>query len=71
MFLAFNFLAFLYTCIFLGLFLVSYMVVCQTRLEELFKKGSVWQIRIAQVMLSIIIAYILASGIMSLINNLQ
>lgn len=60
-----------YTCLFLIFLLIAYFVLIASRLEELFKKGSIWQIRIAQVIISLIIAYICATAIMSLINSTQ
>ena len=71
MFLAIDYLKITYTIIFLVMFFISYYVVLFLRFEELFKKGSIWPIRIGQVLLSLIIAYLATSGIMSLINNTQ
>ncbi len=66
-----NIQSFVYTCLFCIFFLLSYFIILSSRLEQLFKQGSTWQIRIAQVLLSLIIAYFLAQGVSSLINNLQ
>lgn len=60
-----------YTCIFLVFLLIAYFVIISSRLEELFKKGSIWQIRIAQIIIALIVAYICATAIMSLINSTQ
>ncbi|MBQ3253270.1 MAG: hypothetical protein IJA65_01835 [Acholeplasmatales bacterium] len=71
MFLDFNYTGFTYTCIFLIAFLISYFIILYSRLEELFKKGSIWPIRLAQIFIALIAAYLIASGIMSLINSTQ
>ena len=60
-----------YTIFFILSFFTSYYVILFTRLEQLFKKGSIWPIRITQVIIALIIAYFLATAIMSLINNTQ
>lgn len=58
----------LYTVIYLLSFCFSYYVIIFSRLEALFKKGSIWPIRIAQVLLSGIIAYLFTQGIYNLIT---
>ena len=58
----------LYTVIYLLSFCFSYYVVISSRMESLFKQGSVWPIRIAQVLLSGIIAYLFTQGIYNLIT---
>lgn len=60
-----------YTCVFLMVLLGSYYTILHTRLEVLFKPGAVWPIRIAQILLSIILAYLVTQGIMSLVLNTQ
>lgn len=58
----------LYTVIYLLSFCFSYYVVISSRMESLFKQGSIWPIRIAQVLLSGIIAYLFTQGIYNLIT---
>ena len=60
-----------YTSLFLIFFLIAFFVIIVTRLEELFKKGSIWQIRVAQIIIAILVAYLLATAIMSLVNSTQ
>lgn len=43
---------------FCAMFIVSFAVLQASRLEECFKKGRVWQIRVAYIILSIIISYL-------------
>ncbi|MBQ9449037.1 MAG: DUF1146 domain-containing protein [Acholeplasmatales bacterium] len=71
MILAINVYNLAYTIVFLLTFLISYLLIIQTRLENLFKQGRVWEIRVAQVMLALIFAYLLTQGIMSLVNATQ
>lgn len=71
MILAIDIKALVYTCLFCTYFILCYFVVLASRLEQLFKQGSTWQIRTAQIILSAIIAYILALATMSLINATQ
>ena len=60
-----------FTCLFLIFFIVSYFVVLASRLEQLFKQGSTWQIRVAQVIISFLISYGLASGVLALLKSMQ
>lgn len=60
-----------YTTVFLTMFVISYFIVLGMRLESLFKQGKVWEIRIAQVFLALIIAYLVTLGIMSLVKSTQ
>lgn len=71
MLLDINVFKLIYTCIFLLVFLVCYFVVLQTNLERLFKQGSIWAIRIGQVLVSLGLAYLVTKGIMSLIESTQ
>ena len=71
MILAINVYNLAYTIIFLLSFLICYLLIIQTRLESLFKQGRIWEIRIAQVIVAIILAYLLTQGIMSLVNATQ
>jgi uncharacterized membrane protein YwzB len=61
--------AIIYTSLILIFFILSYFVILKTRLEELFKQGSTIEIRIAQALISLIVAYGAASAIMALVNN--
>ncbi len=63
--------AIIYTFLILIYFIVCYFVVLATRLENLFKQGSTWQIRLAQIFIAIIFAYLLATATMTLINNFK
>lgn len=66
-----NFINLVYTIIFLFSFFLSYYVIIYSRLEELFKKRSIWAIRIAQIIISLILAYFIATALISLINSTQ
>ena len=67
----FNYSAFIYTMVFLLCFVIAYFVMLFTNVEKLFKQGSVWPIRIFQVIMALIMAYFMAQGIQSLINAFQ
>lgn len=69
--LAVNYQSLIFTCLFGIYFLLCYFVILSSRLEQLFKQGSTWQIRTAQVIISFILAYLLAQGTMALINSMQ
>lgn len=71
MILAINVYGIIYTCVFLLVFVLSYVTLLFTNLEKLFKQGSVWAIRVAQVLISIVIAYLVTQGIMGLVQNTQ
>ena len=61
--------AIIYTSLILIFFILSYFFILKTRLEELFKQGATIEIRIAQALISLIVAYGAASAIMALVNN--
>ncbi len=61
----------IYTVLYLLSFCFSYYVIVSSRLETLFKQGSIWPIRIAQIILSGIIAYLFSQGIYNLITYFQ
>ena len=63
--------ALVYTCLFCTYFILCYFIILALRLEQLFKQGSTWQIRVAQVILAVILAYVLALATMSLVNSTQ
>ncbi len=69
--LAINVYNIVYTTIFLLIFVVSYFVVLCSNFEKLFKQGNIWAIRIGQVLLALIIAYLVTSGVMLLVNSTQ
>ena len=71
MFLTIDYMALVTTFIFVLMFMLSYIVIIKLRIEELFKKGSTKEIIIAQIILSIITAYLSTSGLMMLLGNLQ
>lgn len=71
MILEINVYGIIYTCVFLVVFVLAYITLLYTNLEKLFKQGSVWAIRIAQVLISIAIAYLVTQGIMGLVSNTQ
>ena len=70
-FLDINVYNLVYTSVFLVIFVISYVIIIATRLESLFKQGKVWEIRVAQIFLALIIAYLVTQGIMSLVNSTQ
>ncbi len=52
-------------CIF---FVVTFLVLQASRLEECFKKGKVWHIRIAYFIISFICAFIISYGLNFIVN---
>lgn len=52
------------------LFVVSFLILQASRLEECFKKGKVWHIRLAYFFLSFVIAFIITYGFNYMINLL-
>ncbi len=71
MFLDINVLNIIKTTIFLLAFVVSYFVIICSNFEKLFKQGYIWAIRLAQILLALICAYLITSGIVLLINSTQ
>ena len=61
----------IYTTVFLIVLLSAYYIVLNLNIEKLFKQGAIWPIRIFQVLLAIIIAYLVTAGIMGLVSNTQ
>lgn len=53
-------------CIF---FVVTFLVLQASRLEECFKKGKILHIRLAYFMLSFIIAFLITFGFFYIINS--
>jgi len=69
MFLAINSnLDYIYTIIFCCLFVICFLVIQASRIEECFKKGSVWQIRVAYFILSFVLAFLLTYGLYFLVG---
>lgn len=48
--------------------IMCFIVLNASRLPELFQKGKVWQIRVAYVLLSVILGYLLTEASLLLIN---
>ncbi len=71
MILDINVYGIIYTIVFLVVFVLCYITLLYTNLEKLFKQGSVWAIRVAQVLISIALAYLVTQGIMGLVSNTQ
>ena len=57
---------FTFAIIFIALFVVSYFVILATRFENLFKQGKIWQIRVGQFLLALIVAYLATQALMLL-----
>ena len=65
---------FTFALIFIALFVISYFVILASRFENLFKQGKIWQIRVGQFLLALIIAFLATEALMLLypgtyINN--
>jgi len=60
-----------YTTIFLLSFVLAYFVVLCSNFEKLFKQGYIWAIRLGQILLALVIAYLVTSGVMLLVNSTQ
>jgi len=56
----------IFAIIFIIIFVISYFVIIGSRFESLFKQGKIWQIRIGQVLLALIIAFLATEAIMLL-----
>ena len=76
MFLEFqiDYYKFTFALIFIALFVISYFVILASRFENLFKQGKIWQIRVGQFLLALIIAFLATEALMLLypgtyINN--
>ena len=65
-----NYDGMIFTILFCIFFVIAFLVLNASRLEEFFKKGKIWQIRAAYLMLSFVIAVIMAYGIEELVNSL-
>ncbi len=57
---------FTFSIIFVVLFVISYFVILASRFENLFKQGKIWQIRVGQFLLALIIAYLATQALMLL-----
>ena len=52
------------------LFVVTFLILQASRLEECFKKGKVWHIRLAYFFISFVVAFIITYGFDYIINLL-
>lgn len=52
-----------FTCFFCLFFVLSFLILQATRIEECFKKGKLWQIKVAYFVLSFAFAFLLTYGI--------
>lgn len=68
MILGINAFNIIYTSLFCVFFVVSFLVLQASRLEECFKKGKIWQIKIAYFILSFVLAFLMARGFDYLIS---
>ena len=57
---------FTFALIFIALFVISYFVIIASRFENLFKQGKIWQIRVGQFLLALIIAFLATEALMLL-----
>ncbi len=71
MFFDINVTNIIYTSVFLVFFLISYLLIIASRFEQLFKQGKILEIRIAQVLFALIVAYLLTKAVMGLVNATQ
>ena len=69
MFFMINYDGITYTTVFCIFFVITFLVLNASRLEECFKKGKLWQIRAAYIILSFVIAVIMAYGMKELVNS--
>jgi uncharacterized membrane protein YwzB len=69
MFLLINYNGMIFTILFCIFFIITFLVLDASRLEECFKKGKIWQIRAAYFILSFVIAIIMAYGMQELVNS--
>lgn len=54
----------IFALIFIVIFVIAYYVILGSRFENLFKQGKIWQIRIGQILLSLIIAFFITKALM-------
>ena len=64
-----NYDGMIFTILFCIFFIIAFLVLNASRLEECFKKGKIWQIRAAYIILSFVIAVIMAYGMKELVNS--
>jgi uncharacterized membrane protein YwzB len=69
MYLLINYNGMIFTLLFCIFFIITFLVLDASRLEECFKKGKIWQIRAAYFILSFVIAIIMAYGMQELVNS--
>lgn len=58
----------IFSCGFCLFFVLIFLVLQATRLEECFKKGKIWQIKMAYFALSFVFSFILTYGLNYLYN---
>ena len=64
-----NYDGLIFTLLFCIFFVIAFLVLNASRLEECFKKGKLWQIRAAYIILSFVVAVIMAYGMKELVNS--
>lgn len=57
-----------FTILFCIFFAVSFLVLQASRLDECFKKGKIWEIRVAYFILSFILGFLMAYGFNYLVD---
>lgn len=63
-----KYLAILYFILFLGNIIVILKILLESRLHELFKKGRLFQIRFAYIIIAIILSFLFTSAIIKFIE---
>ena len=69
MFLSFDITGIIYTTVFCIFFLITFLILSASRLDECFKQGKTWQIRGAYIFLSFAIYTLMTMGIMELVRS--
>lgn len=64
-----NYDGLIFTLLFCIFFVIAFLVLNASRLEECFKKGKLWQIRAAYIILAFVVAVIMAYGMKELVNS--
>ncbi len=62
---------YLYITSFCFFFFITYLILQSTRLVEIFKKGSVWQIKVTYLIISFITAYLITQGLINLTQIIE
>lgn len=58
-----------YVVAFLTFFVIIYLVLLASRLQECFKQGRIWQIRVSYIIISMITSYLVVECIQALADN--